>query len=112
MSGYADGLRAWLLQRITAIYLGVYLVYLLVHFWLHPRPDYTQWRDWFAQPLVAIGSAGFFLALLLHGWVGVRDVILDYVHHLGLRLVILVMVAVLLIACGLWTVRILMLAGG
>ncbi len=112
MSGYAEGLRAWLLQRITAIYLGVYLVYLLVYFWLHPRPDYAQWRDWFAQPLVAIGSAGFFLALLLHGWVGVRDVILDYVHHLGLRLVILVMIAVLLIACGLWTVRILMLAGG
>ncbi len=112
MSGHAEGLRVWLLQRVTAIYLGAYLVYLLVHFWLHPWPDYAEWRAWFAHPLVAIGSAGFLLALLLHGWVGLRDVILDYVHHLGLRLVLLTLIAFLLLGCGLWAVRILMLAGG
>jgi len=45
--------------------------------------------------------------LLIHGWVGLRDVTLDYIHHLGLRLMVLTLTAVLLIGCGFWAVRIL-----
>lgn len=111
MSGHTEGLRVWLLQRVTAIYLGAYLVYVLTHFSLHPRPGYAEWHAWVAQPMVAIGSAGFVLALLLHGWVGLRDVILDYVHNLGLRLVLLTLIVFLLLGCGLWAMRILMQAG-
>ena len=89
MSHHADGLRTWLLQRVSAIYLGVFLAYVLVHFWFNPHPDYAAWRGWVASPAVSIASAGFILAVLIHGWVGLRDVTLDYIHHLGLRLVIL-----------------------
>lgn len=102
----------WLLQRITAIYLGVYLLYVLGHFWLHPRPDYVEWRAWLAHPLIAICNTAFVFALLLHGWVGLRDVVLDYIHHLGLRLVTLTLIAFLLMGCGLWAAHILLQAGG
>ncbi len=107
MSHRADGLRTWLLQRVSAIYLGVFLLYVLAHFWLNPHPDYAAWHGWVASPVVSIAGAGFILALLIHGWVGLRDVMLDYVHHLGLRLVVLTLVAFLLIGCGLWAMRIL-----
>jgi len=103
----ADGLRTWLLQRVSAIYLALFLVYVLVHFWLNPNPDYEAWRVWVASPVVSIAGAGFVLALLIHGWVGLRDVTLDYIHHLGLRLMVLTLTAVLLIGCGFWAVRIL-----
>lgn len=111
MSGHATGLRVWLLQRVSAVYLGLFLCYVLVHFALHPQPDYAAWRAWFARPAVAIGCAGFVLALLLHGWIGLRDVVLDYVRHIGLRLFLLTLIAFLLLGCGFWTLRILMLAG-
>jgi succinate dehydrogenase / fumarate reductase membrane anchor subunit len=112
VSHRADGLRTWLLQRISAVYLAVFLVYALVYLWLNPQPDYAAWRAWIANPAVSIACAGFVLALLIHGWVGLRDVTLDYVHHLGLRLAVLTLIAFLLIGCGLWTVRILIMASG
>ncbi len=112
MSYRVDGMRVWMMQRITALYLALYLVGVSGWFWLHPVTDYAGWRAWFSHPPAAIGSAGFLLALLIHGWVGLRDVILDYVHSLGLRLVVLTLVAFLLIGCGFWGARILILASG
>lgn len=110
MSHRADGLRTWLLQRISAVYLAVFLVYVLVHFLRYPHPDYVAWHGWLTGPAVSIAAAGFVLALLIHGWVGLRDVVLDYVHPLGLRLSVLTLIACLLIGCGLWAVRILIVA--
>ncbi len=112
MSNPVDGLRTWLLQRVSAVYLAVYLVCIPVVFWLRPVADYTAWRARFADPVMAIASAGFILAVLVHGWVGLRNVILDYVHPIGLRLLILVLVAFLLIGCGFWGMRVLILASG
>jgi succinate dehydrogenase / fumarate reductase membrane anchor subunit len=112
VSGHFEGLRVWLLQRVSAIYLGLFLTYVLARFFLNPRPDYVAWRTWFAHPLFVICSAGFVIALLLHAWVGLRDVVLDYVRHLGARMVLLTLIIFLLTGCGLWAIRILILAGG
>lgn len=110
MSYHVDGLRTWLLQRVSAVYLAIYLVCIPVYFWLQPATDYARWREHFANPMMVISSAGFILALLVHGWVGLRDVILDYIHPLGLRLLLLTLVAFLLIGCGFWAMRVLILA--
>jgi succinate dehydrogenase / fumarate reductase membrane anchor subunit len=110
VSQHVDGLRIWMLQRISALYLAAYLIGVTGWFWLHPVTGYDGWRSWFTHPLATTGSAGFLLALLVHGWVGLRDVILDYVHSLGLRLVLLTLIAFLLIGCGFWGMRILVLA--
>ena len=112
MSRHVDGLRMWLLQRVSAVYLAVFFVYLLVHFLLHPDPDYGEWRDWIGRPLVGVAFAGFTLALLVHGWVGMRDVVLDYVRTLHLRLMVLSLIALIFIGCGLWALQILLLAAG
>ena len=110
LSRQGHGLKDWLLQRLTAVYLGCYVVYLLVHFLRQPSHSYEQWQAWISQPLMAIVTAGFVLAILLHGWVGMRDVIFDYVHSVGLRLIALSLIALLLSGCGLWVMRILLLA--
>ena len=110
MSGQAHGLRDWLLQRVTAVYLACYMAYIIVHFILQPSHSYEQWHAWIGQPLVAIVSAGFILAILLHGWVGMRDVVLDYIHPVGLRLTVLSLIGLLLAGCGFWALRILLLA--
>ena len=112
MSRPTHGLRDWLLQRFTAVYLGCFLVYLMVHFYHQPQHDYAQWHDWMTHPAMAIASAAFILALLVHGWVGMRDVVLDYVKTLHLRLLMLSLIALVFIGCGLWALRILLLAAG
>jgi len=106
------GLRDWLLQRLTAVYLACFLVYLMVHFYRQPPVSYPQWQSWIAHPAMSVASALFILAVLLHGWVGMRDVVLDYIHSLRLRLLVLSLIALLFIGCGLWALQILMRAAG
>lgn len=110
MSRPTHGLREWLLQRLTAIYLGGFLVYLLVHFLLQPQHSFQQWHDWVTHPVMVIAIALFILAVLIHGWVGMRDVVLDYVHTISLRLTILSLIGLTLISCGLWALRVLIQA--
>jgi len=110
VSRQAHGLRAWLLQRFSAAYLVVFLGYLGLHFGTVPDLDYAAWRSWLADPLVNLTTGLFVLSLLVHAWVGIRDVIMDYVAHSGLRVTLFALVALTLAGCGLWTLRLLFLA--
>ncbi len=100
-----------MLQRLSALYLTAYTIYLLLHFALQAPADYQAWQSWVAKPAVGISAALFFLALLLHVWVGLRDILMDYVHSLALRLSLTAMLMLGLGACGLWALRILWQAG-
>jgi len=109
VSRKASGFRAWLLQRVSAVYLALYLLYLVFHFSLNAPADYTAWHAWLAKPLTGIFMALFFLSLLMHAWIGVRDIVIDYVHPLAVRLLVLTGVALLLTGCGFWVLRTLVL---
>lgn len=105
------GLRPWLLQRVSAVYLGVYTVYLFWHFARHTPSDFAAWQSWVASPTVNVSAVLFFLALLLHVWVGLRDVLMDYVRSAATRLIANALLLLTLAACGLWALRILMRTG-
>jgi succinate dehydrogenase / fumarate reductase membrane anchor subunit len=107
-----SGLRAWLVQRASAVYMLLFIVYLLGHFVLDRPDSYTIWRDWMLSPGVSISATIFFAALLLHAWVGLRDVALDYVQPVALRIGFLTLLVFALAAAGLWVVRILWLGHG
>ncbi len=109
MSRKVSGFKAWLVQRMSAIYLGIYFVYILQHFILTPPATHHDLTIWLASPMVVITMALFFLLLLLHAWIGLRDVIIDYIHHLGIRLTVLALVAILLVGCGFSMLRTLIL---
>ena len=96
------GQRAFLVQRLTALVLLAYVAGAALRLTFAP-PSLAQWRAWAAQPFGAALVALLAAALLLHAWVGVRDVLLDYVHPLALRLALLAFVAVGLALLGLWT---------
>jgi succinate dehydrogenase / fumarate reductase membrane anchor subunit len=106
------GLRAWLVQRISAICMLLFIVFLLAHFLLDPPHTYQAWRDWMTNPGVSIATCVFFAALLLHTWVGVRDVLMDYVHPLALRVSALSLLGVGLITIAAWIMRILFMERG
>ena len=54
---------------------------------------------------MSLATAVFFVALLAHSWVGVRDVIMDYVHPVALRLGLLTVLAFSLTATALWVAQ-------
>ncbi len=110
MSRRASGLRAWFLQRATAIYLILFILYLLQHMIFSAPADFTAWRDWLAQPLVSLAVLLFFASLLLHAWVGIRDVIIDYVHPTAIRVSVLTVIGFVLVGCAAWTLKIIILA--
>lgn len=104
MNRAIHGLRGWLLQRLTAVYLLAYLLYFLGHLALSPWHGYAQWHAWMQRLPVHIATLMFFVALLLHAWIGLRDVVMDYVHPFAWRLSVLVLAGSGLTAMGLWVV--------
>ncbi len=108
MSIHAQGLRAWLWQRLTSIYIALFLLVAVIWFLLTDELGYSEWRSVMADPIVNIATALFALALLFHVGVGVRDILVDYVHPLGLRFFIMVVMVVILLAVGIWSMMILM----
>ncbi|MCG6895558.1 MAG: succinate dehydrogenase, hydrophobic membrane anchor protein [Thiocapsa sp.] len=111
MSRQASGLMAWVVQRATSVYLAIFLTYLLVHFVFNAPAGHAALVNWVAHPVVALSLLLFVPVLLAHAWVGIRDVLIDYVHNLGLRLGLLTLVAFTFIASGLWGIKAIITAG-
>lgn len=109
MSRRASGLKAWLIQRLSAIYLALFGLYLLLRFVLAPPADHAALAAWVASPWVALGLLVFVPALLAHAWVGIRDVLIDYVKPTGLRVAALSLFGLLFLASGLWALQALIL---
>ncbi len=96
------GMRAWTLQRATALFMLGFMFWLAGALLVSPPDGYEQWRSMVARPAASTAFAIFFAAILLHAWVGVRDVVLDYVHNPMARATALVFVAVALFGVGVW----------
>lgn len=111
MSRQASGLMAWLIQRATAIYLALFGLYLVSHFTISPPADHAALLAWVKQPLVTIGLLLCLPLALAHAWVGLRDVLIDYVHVLGLRIGLMMLFGFLFLASGLWTLKAIITAG-
>lgn len=105
MSRQASGLKAWFVQRLSAVYLALFGSYLVVHLVIWHPLDHADFIAWMAAPLVAFGLLLFIPLLLVHAWVGVRDILIDYIKPIGLRLGLLSLIALLLLGSGLWAAK-------
>ncbi|MCP3671947.1 MAG: succinate dehydrogenase, hydrophobic membrane anchor protein [Gammaproteobacteria bacterium] len=109
MSRRASGFRAWVFQRITAVYLGLYFLFLAWYVLFSAPTSYVEWREWVANPVINLSLLFFAFSLLLHAWVGTRDIIIDYIKPLMIRVTMLVFLAIGLMGSGLWTAKYLFL---
>ena len=101
------GLSDWLLQRLTAVVMAIYTVVALVAIiWCAPA-TYADWRAMFAGTFFRAFTMLFLIALLYHAWVGMRDILMDYIHPTGLRLALQSAVAVVLLLYVIWSASIL-----
>jgi succinate dehydrogenase / fumarate reductase membrane anchor subunit len=105
MSRRASGLKAWFLQRATAVYLALFGVYLALVFMLSPPADHAALVAWATSPWVALGLLLFIPILLAHAWVGIRDVFMDYMKPIALRATAMTLVGFVFLASGLWAAQ-------
>lgn len=105
----ASGLRPWVVQRLSALYMAGYVIFFSVALATGVAHSYAAWRSWFAYPGVNIATGLFITLLLLHIWVGMRDVVIDYAHKFVWRMTVLVLLGAGLIAMAWWSFRILIL---
>jgi len=107
VTGAHYGLRDWLGQRITAIALVLYTVYLLLAMLTGPALTYSTWYRLFLSPFMKVATLLAMLALIYHAWVGIRDVLMDYIQMTWMRLSLEILTITLLGGYACWTVIIL-----
>lgn len=110
MSRRAEGLQAWVVQRITAIYLGLFGTYVVLHFVFNAPADHAALQSWVTAPVITLGLLILIPIVLVHAWVGIRDLYMDYVGNIWVRVVALVLTAFTFVASGIWAVQAIIIA--
>lgn len=109
--GAHRGLDMWLIQRASAAYMALFIPLFSALAWRATPLDYIAWRGLFAPLPMKLGMLLFVTCLLVHGWIGLREILIDYVHALVLRLTSYFFFWTLYAACLAWTVDILWSVG-
>jgi succinate dehydrogenase / fumarate reductase membrane anchor subunit len=101
------GFRDWLSQRVTAALMALFTIVLLVQV-LMPGPlGYDRWAGIFAAQWMKLLTFVVIVALIYHVWVGMRDIWMDYVKPVGVRLSLQVATIVWLLGCAGWALQVL-----
>jgi succinate dehydrogenase / fumarate reductase membrane anchor subunit len=102
------GTRDWLAQRVTAALMAVFTLAVLAQvIFTRGAIGYEKWAGIYAgQPMKMLTFATI-VGLLYHVWVGMRDVLMDYVKPVGVRLVLQILVIVWLVGCAGWAIQVL-----
>ncbi|WP_108444804.1 succinate dehydrogenase, hydrophobic membrane anchor protein [Halomonas denitrificans] len=81
-----SGLSDWLLQRVSAVILALYSLFIVGFLLFSPGLDYAAWSGLFAQTWMRIFSLLAFISLAAHAWVGLWTVTTDYLKPTGIRI--------------------------
>lgn len=93
-----QGLRDWVVQRLSAIAMAVYTFIVLGFLIEHPNVGYPEWHHLFATGWMKVATMIFILSLLLHAWIGMWTIFTDYVKPFVLRMVLHTLVIFALLA--------------
>jgi succinate dehydrogenase / fumarate reductase membrane anchor subunit len=101
------GLRDWLSQRVTAALMALFTVVVILQVLFGGELGYDRWASIFSRQWMRFLTFGVIVSLLIHAWVGMRDIWMDYVHSVALRLGLQVLTLVWLVGCAGWAIQVL-----
>jgi len=107
VSGAHYGLRDWLAQRFSAVIMLMYTVFTVGYLATQQALNYGTWHALFNHAWMRYFTLLFALSLYLHAWIGVRNILMDYVHATWIRLPLQVATIVALLLYAMWIVTIL-----
>ncbi len=107
-----SGVRDWIVQRVSAVVLGIYSVVLLGYF-MFAEVTFETWYCFMSCLPMKLFSLVAILALAGHSWVGIWTIFTDYVTASklgpaasGLRLVLQALMIISVFAFLFWGVMI------
>ena len=102
------GLRDWLAQRVSAVLMALFTLLVLVQMLFSKGPmGYDKWAGIFAAQWMKFLTLVLILALIYHAWVGMRDIWMDYIKPVWLRLSLYTLTIVWLLGCAGWAIQVL-----
>lgn len=102
------GVRDWLGQGITAGLLALFTLIVLAQVLFTAGPiGYDKWAGIFATQWMKVLTFSIILALLFHVWVGIRNVFMDYIKAVAVRLTLQIFSIVWLVGCAGWAIQVL-----
>lgn len=101
------GTSGFLLQRLTAVIMAVYTIFMVGFLLICPPSGYADWKALFSGTFIRPLTLIFIASLLYHAWIGVRDIWMDYIKPDGLRLTLQSLTVIALVFYLIWSVAIL-----
>lgn len=102
------GLRDWLVQRATGALMVLFTLVVLVRVLATRGPlGYEGWASIFAPQWMKFLTFSIIVALIWHVWVGMREIWMDYIKPVWLRLSLQVFTIVWLVGCAGWAIQVL-----
>ncbi|KXS38361.1 MAG: succinate dehydrogenase membrane anchor subunit [Halomonadaceae bacterium T82-2] len=102
-----SGLSDWLIQRVSAVVLALYAVFMVGYLLFHPDLDYATWNGLFAQTWMRIFSLLAFVSLAAHAWIGLWTVVTDYIKPTGIRFTVQIAIILAIFIFLVWGVQVL-----
>ncbi|MEG3134873.1 succinate dehydrogenase membrane anchor subunit [Rouxiella sp. T17] len=92
-----NGVHDWLLIRVSAIVITLYILYILGFVVMAQDINFEVWHGFFASSITKVFTLLTLMSILVHAWIGMWQVLTDYVKHSALRLVLQIAIVVALI---------------
>ncbi|GAA0582729.1 succinate dehydrogenase, hydrophobic membrane anchor protein [Halomonas salifodinae] len=102
-----SGLSDWLIQRVSALILAVYTLFMVGYLLFNPGLDYAAWSGLFSATWMRIFSLLAFVSLAAHAWVGLWTVTTDYLKATALRLVVQIVIILAIFVFLVWGIQVL-----
>lgn len=104
----AHGFSDWAWQRATAITMAIYSILIALRFLFDaPLAGSSGWKIWFVPMPFRTFTLLFLLALIYHAWLGVKEILMDYVHNTNIRAKLQTLFGGVLIGDAVWATYIL-----
>lgn len=100
------GLAGFIGQRVTSVVLTLWVLLVSGRALVGPL-SYDTWAALFAPLWMKVISLIALFSLLYHAWIGMRNIWMDYISPVWVRLSLQTITVLWLIACGVWSVQIL-----
>jgi len=72
-----SGLYDWMMQRVTAVVLLAYTIFMIGYLLMNPELDYNQWKELFSGTVMRIFTLLAVLSMVAHAWIGMWSVSTD-----------------------------------
>lgn len=109
-----SGLYDWLVQRVSAVVMAAYAIFLTAFILCTPEMTYQVWSELYSCLAMRIFSLVTLISIAAHAWIGLWSVLTDYItgrmmgaKAMPLRLLAQVLMGLVTVTYVVWGVEIL-----